>query len=115
MHISPGTVSFLRGLGHDAVRVSEVLPPISSDESVIAFAVESGRAVLTQDLDCSALVALSGASAPSIVTLRLASARVERVNAVLENVLPLIEEDVHAGALVTIEDHGIRSRSLPLT
>jgi hypothetical protein len=57
---------------------------------------------------------LTGANAPSIVTLRLASARVERVNAVLENVLPLIEEDVRAGALVTVEDHGIRRRSLPL-
>jgi predicted nuclease of predicted toxin-antitoxin system len=87
----------------------------SSDESVIAFASESGRAVLTQDLDFSALIALSGASAPSIVTLRLASARVEHVNAVPETVLPLIEEDVQAGALVTVEDHGIRRRSLPFS
>ena len=31
MHISPHTVAFLRSLGHDTVRVNEILPSDSSD------------------------------------------------------------------------------------
>jgi len=32
-HISPRTVDFLRTLGHDVVRVSEILSPQTSDDS----------------------------------------------------------------------------------
>ena len=115
MHISPDTVSFLHDLGHDAIRVADVLPATAPDEEVIEFAIRSGRTVLTQDLDFSALVGLSGAAAPSVITLRLASSRVERVNAVLKSALATIEHDVRGGALITVRDSGIRHRSLPLS
>lgn len=59
IHISPDTVRFLRDAGHDAVRVNEVLPPTSSDRGIVAYARAEGRIVLTQDLDFSAIVALS--------------------------------------------------------
>jgi predicted nuclease of predicted toxin-antitoxin system len=115
MHISPDTVFFLRELGHDAIRVADVLPATAADEAVIEFAIRSGRTVLTQDLDFSALIGLSGVSAPSVITLRLVSSRVPRVNAILEKSLTTIEHDVHGGALITITDGGIRHRSLPLS
>jgi predicted nuclease of predicted toxin-antitoxin system len=114
MHISPETVEFLRAQGHDALRVSEILTPTASDQDVIAEALRTDRAVLTQDLDFSALVALTGTRRPSIITLRLVSSRVQHVNATLERVLPALEEDVGNGTLITIEDHGVRVRPLPL-
>lgn len=114
MHISPETVIFLRKRGHDVLRVDEVLPPTASDQSIIEEAAREHRAVLTQDLDFSALIAVSGASHPSIITLRLASSRVEHVNATLERVLPVLAEDIDGGTLITVEDHGIRKRSLPV-
>jgi predicted nuclease of predicted toxin-antitoxin system len=113
-HISPVTVLFLRRLQHDAVRVGEVLYPSASDENIITYAVGEDRAVLTQDLDFSAIMALSGRSKPSVITLRLASSRVEYVNTLLEKVLPRIEAEVLAGSLITVADHAIRYRSLPL-
>ena len=58
MHISPRTVEFLRSLGHDVVRVNEILPATASDETIVARAADEGRAVLTQDLDLSANIAL---------------------------------------------------------
>lgn len=115
MHISPDTVAFLATRGHDVIRVPDVMPPTSMDNSVIVHAAQSGRAVLTQDLDFSALVALSGAQAPSIITLRLISSRVEHVNEVLGRVLPQIEDDVRHGALVSVDDHAVRCRLLPLS
>jgi predicted nuclease of predicted toxin-antitoxin system len=114
LHISPRTVAFLRTLGHEVVRVDAILPKTASDEEIVAAARESGRSVLTQDLDFSAIVALSGARTPSLITLRLASSRVEHVNEVLARVLPQIEGDLVRGSAVTVEEGAIRSRTLPI-
>jgi predicted nuclease of predicted toxin-antitoxin system len=91
------------------------MPASASDEEIISCAAGEQRCVITQDLDFSALMALSGCRSPSNITLRLASARVDHVNDVLERALPQCVDDVTAGSLITIEDHGIRCRSLPLS
>ncbi len=62
----------------------------------------------------TAIIALSGRRHPSLVTLRLSSARIEFVNAVLQRTLPALEPDLYQGALVTVEDHRARVRRLPL-
>ena len=80
----------------------------------MAEAIRDARIVSTQDLDFSAIVALSGQSLPSVVSLRLTTARVELVNVRLEIVLPLIDADLRAGALVTVEDQTVRIRRLPV-
>jgi hypothetical protein len=72
MHVSPRTVGFLRALGHDVVRVNEVMPVTSTDEAIVLRARDD------------------------------------------ERVLPLVERDVAAGAIVTVEDSRIRTRRLPL-
>lgn len=114
MHIAPRTVTFLRSLGHDVVRVDELLVPTATDEAIVAAAAREGRCVLTQDLDFSAIVALSGRTVPSVVSLRLSSSRVERVNAVLQEVLPGMEKDLLDGAIVTVQDGRVRVRRLPV-
>ena len=80
----------------------------------MAAARDSGCSVLTQDLDFSAIVALSGARTPSLITLRLASSRVEHVNEILARVLPQIEEDLVRGSAITVEEAAIRRRALPV-
>jgi predicted nuclease of predicted toxin-antitoxin system len=114
LQISPRTVAHLRSRGHDVVRVTDVLPATASDEAIVEWARRDGRAILTQDLDFTAIVALSGRTDPSIVSIRLSSSRVEIVNATLDRVLPSIEPELAAGVLVTVEDLRVRSRGLPL-
>lgn len=114
LHISPRSVLFLRALGHDVIRVNETMPVQSPDEAILARAFEEGRTVLTQDLGFSAIVALSGAMLPSVISLRLASSDIDHVNLVLQAVLPLLEEDCVRGTLITIEDQRIRRRRLPI-
>ncbi|MBI5503158.1 MAG: DUF5615 family PIN-like protein [Deltaproteobacteria bacterium] len=115
MHISPRTVEFLRTRGHDVVRVNEILPSYASDETIVSRADEDGRIVLTQDLDFSAIIALTRQQSPSLISLRLASSRVEYVNAVLAKVLPEVEEQLSAGAIATVDDQRVRVRRLPIT
>ena len=63
-----------------------MLPRTASDEAIVEFARTHAYAVLTQDLDFSAIVALSGATAPSIVSLQLVSSRIEIANRRLRDV-----------------------------
>ncbi len=114
MHVSPSTVTFLRTHGHDVLRVNEVMPVTSTDEAILLRALDDERVVLTQDLRFSAILARAGQPAPSLISLRLSSSRIEFVNAILERVLPLVERDVATGAIVTVEDNRIRTRRLPI-
>lgn len=50
-HISPKTVAFLRSLGHDAVRVNDVLPANTPDSDVIALTREGASADYTDFAD----------------------------------------------------------------
>ena len=75
LHIAPRTVEYLKSLGHDVVRVSQVLLPTSPDHEIIAYAARDRRAILTQDLDFSAEIAVSGQAYPSVVLLRLSAPR----------------------------------------
>ncbi|WP_423819297.1 DUF5615 family PIN-like protein [Salinibacter ruber] len=73
MNISPLTVNVLQQAGWDAHRVSTPLSADASDESILAYAAETDQAVCTQDLDFSALLAVSGRAQPSLITLRLSN------------------------------------------
>ena len=79
LHIAPRTVEFLRTLGHDVLRVTDLLPATASDEAIVERAEQDGRTILTQDLDFTSIIALSGRATPSLISLRLGSAKVESV------------------------------------
>ena len=115
LHIAPRTVAFLRAQGHDVVRAGDVLSATATDVQLVAFARAEQRTVLTQDLDFSAIVALSGESSPSILSLRLESSRIESVNTCLDQALRTLEAELSRGALVTVEEGRIRIRTLPIS
>ncbi len=114
LHISPLTVGFLRSSGHDVLRVNEVLPATATDTTIVDVARSHDRAILTQDLDFTAIIALSRRSTPSLICLRLTSSKIDHVNRVLARALPRLERIVKEGAIVTVTDDSLRCRRLPL-
>lgn len=96
LHIAPRTVQILCQLGHDVARVSDLAPPTLPDADIVSLAIHERRVVLTQDLDFSRLVALSGAREPSLISLRLSSSQIEHVNSILQHALPNLESVVPA-------------------
>ena len=114
LHISPRTVAFLRTLSHDVLRVSEVMPETSTDEQIVSRAKNERRVVLTQDLDFTNIIALSGDATPSLITLRLSSSRIEYVNERLSLILPVVESIIETGLLVSVGDDSVRWRKLPI-
>lgn len=114
VHISPKTVGDLQKQGYEIIRSSEVLPANAPDINILEFARTENWVVLTQDLDSSMLVALSRYSQPSLITLRLSSAKPDIVTQKLLDVLPQIEEALQEGSAITIQDESIRIRKLPV-
>jgi predicted nuclease of predicted toxin-antitoxin system len=115
MGISPDTVAYLRALGHDAVHLADERLYKLPDDQVLVKATTEQRAILTADLDFSAIMALSGRQLPSVITFRLADMRPENVNRHLAALLAVHADDIAAGALVTVTEHRARIRRLPVT
>lgn len=114
VHISPKTVEDLQKQGYEIMRSSDVLPANAPDINILEFARTENWVVLTQDLDFSMLVALSRYSQPSLITLRLSSAKPDIVTQKLLDILPQIEEALQEGSAITIQDESIRIRKLPV-
>ena len=114
VHISSKTVAALQKQGYEIMRSSEFLPANAPDINILEFARTENWVVLTQDLDFSMLVALSRYSQPSLITLRLSSAKPDTVTQKLLEVLPQIEEALQEGSAITIQDESIRIRKLPV-
>lgn len=112
--IGCATREFLKACGHDVINVRDRLPPTASDPDIIRLAVAEDRIVLCFDLDMAGLVALSREYLPSVITLRTSRQSAEYVNKRLLAILPDIESESARGALVTVEDHRVRIRELPV-
>jgi predicted nuclease of predicted toxin-antitoxin system len=71
MGLAQSTGEYLRSLGHDAVHLRDEGLQRLPDERIVIKAQDEGRTIITHDLDFGRIVALSGDTVPSIVTLRL--------------------------------------------
>ena len=114
MNLSPLTVSILCHKGYDVVRVNAVLSSSASDDQILSYCRERDHVVITEDMDFSALLALSGYEKPSVISLRLSFSDPETVADRLIHILPLCEASLTAGCVVSVSDEAIRTRRLPM-
>lgn len=114
IHISPLTVEALQASGLMIQRVANVLSPRAKDSEIVTLARLQDWIILTQDLDFSALIAKSGETRPSVISLRLQHASPTRVTQLLLSILPSLQKDLAQGAIVSIDEGGIRIRMLPV-
>jgi len=114
MGISPQTVDFLQGLGHDAVHLHAQGLDRLEDSAILHKTREEGRILLTHDLDFGELMAASGARLPSVVILRLRNMRPERVNRYVQGIIDQHEESLTQGAIISVTEGQVRVRVLPI-
>jgi predicted nuclease of predicted toxin-antitoxin system len=100
--------------GHDAIHTSNVGLATASDRAILEAAVRDERIVVTFDADFHALIALSGLNRPSVIRLRMEGLRAAEQAALVDRVAVQWEEDLAAGALLTVLHDTVRSRRLPL-
>jgi predicted nuclease of predicted toxin-antitoxin system len=75
----------LRAHGHECVHVGEVGMHNATDEEILASA--TGAIVVTLDADFHAILAVSGASGPSVIRLRIQGLRAPEITTLIENVI----------------------------
>lgn len=104
----------LSAAGHDAVHVADCGLSRADDEVILERAESEQRVVVSGDTDFGALLADAGAPVVSAILYRRRTRRRphEQLVVVLTN-LAAIEADLDAGAVVIIEDGGMRVRRLP--
>ncbi len=115
VNISRLVVERLRSEGYSVARVSEIMDPRTPDQEIISEARRRGAVVISFDQDFGAILAVSGATGPSLVNLRVTYTDVERVATAIATVARMTETDLLAGAVVTLDDVGVRVHRLPLS
>jgi predicted nuclease of predicted toxin-antitoxin system len=114
MGIGLDVVVFLRGAGHEAVHLTERRQQRIPDDQILAAAVAESRIVLTHDLDMGRLLAMSSATAPSVVTFRLSDMRPPSVIRHLAQAVEAFSTELEQGAVLTLTDSAARCHLLPL-
>ena len=108
------TVLYFRNVETEALHAGEIGLSTASDSTILGFARDKGMIVVTLDADFHALLALSGASGPSVVRIRIEGLRAEGLARLLINVQKMCADEIEKGAMVSVTENGIRIRGLPL-
>ena len=74
MNLSPQWVQSLEGRGFSAIHWSSVGDGGAPDSAVLGWARDNGYVVFTNDLDFGAILAITKASAPSVIRVRVDTA-----------------------------------------
>ena len=109
------TARLLRETGIDTVHASEIGHSTSEDAILLERGRGEERTIVTLDADFHALLALSGATSPSVIRIRIEGLKGETAANLIRTILSRCETDLKQGAVVTVEQHRIRIRRLPLT
>jgi predicted nuclease of predicted toxin-antitoxin system len=114
-NLSPALPALLAEHDIDAVHVRTLGLARASDPQVMQAARDDDRAVVSADTDFGTLLARGGATRPSVVLIRTSTGRrPQRLADLLAANLPILEDDLTAGAVVVLTDSAVRVRRLPL-
>jgi predicted nuclease of predicted toxin-antitoxin system len=100
--------------GIDTVHVGDIGHSCSEDAVILQLGRDNERVVVTPDADFHTLLALSGATSPSVIRIRIEGLRGEELANLLHTVLARCAIDLEQGSAVTVQEGRIRIRHLPL-
>lgn len=105
--------ALLRDAGVETVHVSEISMSEAEDAEIIQKAKEGEYVVVTLDADFHTLLALSLASSPSVIRIRIERLRAPALRDLLLATIAECWYELEQGAALTIEPSRIRIRRLP--
>jgi predicted nuclease of predicted toxin-antitoxin system len=114
MSVDLRVADWLRSQGHDAVHLRDEGLHRMPNGEIFAKALTEDRIVVTSDLDFGEIAAALKDTAGKVVLLRLQNSRAANVIGRLDSVLPRVELDLAAGAVVIVEESRHRVRPLPI-
>ena len=114
MNISPLTVEELRYIGWDIVRVSEVMDAKAKDTDILDYARNNNRILITHDLDFSTILAVKGYSKPSLINLRIETARPDLITKRIIDIVSEMKKELIEGVVISVDETTARFKNLPI-
>ena len=114
MPLSPTLAAWLADRGHDAVHATDLGLHSATDAGIMARAKLEARTVITADLDYPHLLALAGATEPSVILFRDGDWSEADVTARMREVLASLTEAEIAQSIVVVDRSRLRRRRLPI-
>jgi predicted nuclease of predicted toxin-antitoxin system len=114
MNLSPVLARLLSSHGHDVVHWSEVGDSRATDVTILAWASEQGRVLVTHDLDFGAVLADTEALGPSVIQIRVQDLLAPETAGTIASTIEVASPAIRRGAIVTIHEDRSRIRILPL-
>ena len=100
--------------GWDVVHTGDIGLSRSTDAQILEYARREGRVIITLDSDFHTILALTNASAPSVIRIRLEGLKGPDLAFLLKRIWPKVEPQIKKGAMVSVTDVGIRIRNIPV-
>jgi len=104
------TVTFLKDLGHDVLRVTDIGLAAAQDEEIAAKAVELGRVVVTNDSDFGNILHFPPGQPPGVIVLKASKRNQEAVHHQLRECFERIPAKKIGASLVVVDHNKYRVR-----
>jgi predicted nuclease of predicted toxin-antitoxin system len=114
MNLSLRWEAVLSGAGFVAVHWANLGAAQAPDEEIMSYARAGDWIVLTQDLDFSAILAVTHGEKPSVIQIRSAEVSPEAIGSLVVAAIQQMRSELELGALVTVDPERTRVRFLPL-
>lgn len=114
MNLSPRWSNVLATAGIDAVHWSTLGANNAPDSEIMAYARTNDYIVLTDDLDFSAILAVTHGEKPSVIQVRANDVSPDVICKQIVAALNQMASELEAGALLTVDTNRTRLRVLPL-
>jgi predicted nuclease of predicted toxin-antitoxin system len=112
--LARSAVQHLAALGISAEHVGDLGLAAASDEAILDAARQRNAVVVTLDADFHQQLAVTRATDPSVIRIRIERLKAEEVAKIIEQVIAVAGADFAAGAVVSVTKTRIRVRSLPI-
>ena len=107
--------SLLRDEGWDVVHTGEIGLSRATDREILDFARTEERVIITLDSDFHTILAVTNASSPSVIRIRLEGLRGPDFALLIRRIWPKVEPQLKKGAMVTVSESAIRIRNIPVS
>ncbi len=114
MNLPPKLAELLSRREIDSVHWCRIGAPNARDSELMDYALKNGHILVSCDMDFNAILSVTHGCKPSIVQVRVTNFCLEQMADLLSNALHQYEEELNAGAIMSIDLKKARVRLLPL-
>lgn len=114
MNLSPLWIDVLRKAGFEAMHWSSIGKATDNDVIIMDYARSHDCIIFTHDMDFGMLLALTNATAPSVLQVRTMDVMPDTIAPLIFHALKSYSNELERGVLLVIDAAKMRVRLLPL-